>query len=58
MDRLRFATATVIVGVWAVSYTESLVNHNYSPPPGLDGLMLVVAGYLFAKGFKRKDGDG
>ena len=41
--------ATVVVlGVWAVSLVVDMLVPEYDPPPGIEPLMMALAGFLFA----------
>lgn len=45
--RLSAAIAVVITIAWAVSFIVGILNSNYSPPPTLGPLMMIVAGAMF-----------
>jgi hypothetical protein len=62
---LRLATGWVIVGAWSVGFVGQpllrAMGIEWDPPSELGGLMMIVAGLLYASArwpFGRKDGDG
>lgn len=52
---LTFVLSYVITVVWVVSFVIEVLDPNYSPPPSVHALMLLVAGALFGKGVIDRD---
>jgi hypothetical protein len=51
--------AQTIIGVgvflvWAVSYIAGVLNSSYDPPIEINAVMLIVAGFFFGGGLKKK----
>lgn len=38
----------VVLGVWALTVIVGILDPNYEPPPGIQPLMMALAGFLFA----------
>lgn len=53
-DQLTTVLALLVGLVWAVTTISSIVTHEYVPLEVIQPVMLIVAGFLFAKA---KNGD-
>jgi hypothetical protein len=54
---LTFWFSIVILVVWVISFFADMVMEEYSPPPSIHALMLIVAGALYGEGvFRRANG--
>lgn len=58
--RIVFAWATL--GAWVTAFIVGTVDPHYNPPLGIQGLALMVAGYLFSvpvvKTIRDRNGNG
>lgn len=55
MDDVKIIIALVVTTVWAISFLMDIILDEYSPNPGIHGVMLVVAGALFSTNLIRGD---
>jgi hypothetical protein len=58
VSRLRVGIAVLVTVVWAAGYTISFVNHSFTAPPELSGIMLAVVTWLFGSEIKKKLTNG
>jgi hypothetical protein len=56
--RLAAVIAVVITVVWTISFTADLLNPQYSPPPTVHALMMLVAGAAFGGSVLGKRSNG
>lgn len=56
MNRLTLA-AGVIIAVWAATTLVAIVDRTYHQPEGVNSVMLIVAGALFAGGTRTPKDD-
>lgn len=58
MNRLRLALGWLVLTAWALSFVVSLIDRTFVIPNGLQVLMTMVAGAMFAPSLlRRKNGD-
>lgn len=38
----------VVLGMWVTSLVVDMLSPTYDPPPGIEPLMMALAGFLFA----------
>lgn len=38
----------VVLGMWATSLVVDMLSPTYDPPPGIEPMMMALAGFLFA----------
>jgi hypothetical protein len=57
--RLLYAVAYTITAVWAASVTVAMFNPHYAVPTSVQGIMGILASYLFiATEVIRRNGGG
>lgn len=57
MNWATSAAIIVVLIVWAVTVLVGIFDSEYTPPPGIEPLMMALAGFLFAAQHKTK-GEG
>ena len=55
---LPSAVASVVTVAWAVSFSVDLVSDTYDPPSSVQGLMVLVAGWLFGEAALKRARNG
>lgn len=53
----RTFIALVVTAVWAAGYAARILNPDFNPPLEVNAVMLIVAGYFFGSGLRKKDQD-
>ena len=51
----RTFIALVVTVVWAAGYAAQILNPSFNPPLEVNAIMLVVAGYFFGSGLRKKE---
>lgn len=47
VNKLRIATAIVVIVIWATGYIIAFYDRTFTPPPEVSGIMLAVVTWLF-----------
>lgn len=58
-DRLALMVARIVSALWVVSFVlQSIPGIEFKPPPGIDPLMVLTAGFLYAKPLLSRGNNG
>lgn len=52
---IRIFIAVVVTVVWAAGYAAKILDPSFNPPLEVNAVMLVIAGYFFGSGFRKKE---
>lgn len=52
MNALRILVAVLVTVVWVAVYAASILRDDFSAPPEVSGVMLMVVTYLFGRAFR------
>lgn len=61
MARLQIGVATAIAILWILAMARAIVDEGFTPSPYLSPAMLIVAGWLYGRGYKlirKENGNG
>lgn len=51
----RTFIAIVVTVIWAAGYGARILDPSFNPPLEVNAIMLIVAGYFFGSGLRKKD---